>query len=381
MSNYKLNINSVLGDLELDNVSINLSDKVPVAYSLFEKYKSTPGLIMLKDDHFYGLLSRGKFFEVMSRQFMYDLYSKRKISHFFEEDNSQNQLILNSNTTIIEATNQALNRSETDIFEPVIVNCGNNEYRLLDFYHLLVAQNKIQLLMNELLQQANDFKKEVLAITAHDLRNPISAIMGFSDLMEDIDNMDEGRELASHIHKTAAQMNDLVNSFLMSTINDSLEFELEYSNFNINDLIVSVIKGCEHQAEKKKQQITFSMVNTPGKITSDMMKIKEVVENLLSNAIKYSKENRQIAVSLQENNQAVIIGISDQGPGFTEADLKKIFGKFQRLSARPTGNESSTGLGLYIVKKIVDKLNGTIHVESGKEKGSTFTVTLPLTFG
>jgi len=375
---HQLHINSTLSDLELVNASIDTSDYLLAVYDIFGKDKNIPGLILLEDGYFYGLLSKAKFFEVMSKQFMYDIYSKRKVNYFFEEDSSDDYLILNSSTSIIVATHEALKRSEPDIFEPIVVITENNEYRLLDFYQLLVAQNKIQLLMNDLLKQANEFKKEVLAITAHDLRNPIGAILGYSDLMLGNDHIDQTKEFAQYIHTSAAQMLDLVNGFLISSNNDSIEFELEFANFDITDLISYLVKDFEYSAEKKKQKIVFETPNFPIIITSDRLKIKEVLENLLSNAIKYSPEEMLISVSLKKEDYFIEINIKDQGPGFSDSDFKKVFGKFQRLSAQPTANESSTGLGLFTAKKMMDKLNGSIDIVSEPGKGSTFTVKLPL---
>jgi len=374
---HQLHINSVLADLELSNSSADLSDMVFTVYHIFEKDKNTPGLILLKDGHFYGLLSRTKFFETMSKQFMYDLYSKRRIDSFFNDEPSGKYLILSSSTTIIVATNQALNRDGSAIFEPIIVNCGKSDYRLLDFYHLILAQNTIQTLMNELLIQANEFKKEVLAIATHDLRNPIGTIMGFSDLMADSEDISKCKEYAVFIHKTASQMEDLVNSFLVSAINDSIKHKLDFSNFDINELVLSVIKSFELAAVKKNQKMIYEILSFPVNITSDRLKIKEVIENLISNAIKYSEENKRISVVVKKNEDFIEIMVTDQGPGFSESDLKKIFGKFQRLSARPTGDESSSGLGLFITKTIVDNLKGSIDLESEPGKGSTFRVKLP----
>ena len=377
---YQLHINSVLGDLELNNTSASLSDMVMTVYRIFEKDKTTPGLILLKDGQFHGLLTKAKFFEVMSKQFMYDLFSRRRIDSFFTEDFNRNYLILKSSTSIISATNKALNRDESDIFDPIIVKFGNNEHRLLDFYKLLVAQNKIQLSMNELLEQANEFKKEVLAITTHDLRNPIGTILGFTDLLLHENDIVQCKEFAGHIQKTAAQMEDLVKTFLVSTINDSIEYKLEVSNFDIMELLHSIIGDFGISAEKKKQKIVLEAENHQLNIKSDRLKIKEVIENLVSNAIKYSEEKMEIRVSLKRSDNYVEISVKDQGPGFSDSDLKKIYGKFQRLSARPTGNESSTGLGLFITQKIVNKLNGSIELETEPGKGSNFNIKLPLSF-
>jgi signal transduction histidine kinase len=375
--NDKLHINSVLGDLNLIDASVSITDFVPSVYHIFENDKSIPGIIVLKNGKFIGLLSKASFYETMSKQFMYDLYSKRKIDSFFEEEKVQNHLILSSSTSIITATNQVLNRIGSKIFDPIIVTVGNNEYRLLDFFQLLLAQNNIQLVMNELLKQANEFKKDVLAITTHDLKNPIGVILGFSDLIGDLEDIGICKEYARYIFKSASQMEDLVNNFLISTINDSIEYKLEFSNFNISELIQAVIKDFELQSVKKRQKINFSSFDKSVQIKSDRLKIKEVIENLISNAIKYSQENEEIKVSLERDENFIKISVEDNGPGFTDTDLKKIFGKFQKLSAKPTGNESSSGLGLYITKTIMEKLNGTINLESTSGKGSVFVVMIP----
>lgn len=373
----QLQINSVLADLELSYTSIDTSDILLNVYDIFEKNKAVPGLILLKQGQFCGVLSRVKFFEVMSKQYMYDVFSKRRVDYFFEEDQSAKNLILSSSTPIIEATSEALKRKGTEIFEPIIVSSGENQYSLLDFYQLLVAQNKIQLLMNDLLKQANEFKKEVLAIVTHDLRNPIGTILGFSDLISEIEDVDRSKQYGQYIFKSATQMMELVNGFLGSAINDSIEFELEYSNFDIIELIHSVIHSLEHAIEKKKQTIHFNLLIRSLTIKSDRLKMKEILENLLSNAIKFSNEYKEISVLLHSENKFIEIIIKDQGQGFTNEDLKKVFGKFQRLSARPTDNESSSGLGLFITKMIVDKLGGSINLESVYKQGSTFTIRLP----
>jgi signal transduction histidine kinase len=172
-------------------------------------------------------------------------------------------------------------------------------------------------------------------------------------------------------------MEDLVNSFLVSAINDSIKHKLDFSNFDINELVLSVIKSFELAAVKKNQKMVYEILSFPVNITSDRLKIKEVIENLISNAIKYSEENKRISVVVKKNEDFIEIMVTDQGPGFSESDLKKIFGKFQRLSARPTGDESSSGLGLFITKTIVDNLKGSIDLESEPGKGSTFRVKLP----
>ena len=102
------------------------------------------------------------------------------------------------------------------------------------------------------------------------------------------------------------------------------------------------------------------------------------MENLVSNAIKFSQRGTEVGImSIAEPNR-VILEVSDQGPGISLEDQRKLFGKFQKLSARPTGGEHSSGLGLAIVKSLVDKLGGDIEVKSELGKGAIFRVVLPV---
>lgn len=374
----QLHINSTLEDLQLIDVSLDLSDELMSIYSIFDHDKNIPGVCLYNGKIFSGLLSRKRFFEIMSKQFMYDLYSKRKIGYFFSEDMTASQLVINASMKIVDALNLALTRSDDAIYEPIAVYCYPDRYKILDFYELILAQNKVLAVMNGLLKNANEFKNEVLAIAAHDLKNPLGAIKGFSGLITESAESKDCKYYADTINKAAVHMEDLVSKFLLSAINDSTEMELHFSVFNIKDAIESVIRNLSHLAEAKSQTVVFYFEPMNFDIFSDRLKISEVVENLVSNALKYSKANTHVEVTLKRGEPGIQITIADQGPGFTEADQQKIFGKFQRLSARPTGNESSTGLGLFTVKKIIDKLQGSISLDSKPGKGSRFVLEFPV---
>jgi signal transduction histidine kinase len=110
----------------------------------------------------------------------------------------------------------------------------------------------------------------------------------------------------------------------------------------------------------------------------DADRMREAIDNLVSNAIKYSPVGGKIAVAVSHEKNSTIIRIADEGAGLSPEDIGRLFGRFQRLSAKPTGGESSTGLGLSIVKRIVDMHGGHVTAESnGPGRGSTFTLILP----
>jgi signal transduction histidine kinase len=108
--------------------------------------------------------------------------------------------------------------------------------------------------------------------------------------------------------------------------------------------------------------------------------LREAVDNLVSNAIKYTPLGGRMELSMSVDDRGIAIRVKDEGPGLSQEDLSRLFGRFQRLSARPTGGESSTGLGLSIVKRIVELHGGTVGAESaGPGQGATFIIRLPAT--
>jgi signal transduction histidine kinase len=114
-------------------------------------------------------------------------------------------------------------------------------------------------------------------------------------------------------------------------------------------------------------------------VFADENKWTEIADNLINNAIKFSEKNKWIEIIIKEKQEMVILEVKDDGPGFTEEDKKNLFQRFTRLSAQPTNGEDFTGLGLSIVKVLVEAHKGNLWVEPGeKDKGSKFIVEIPV---
>jgi signal transduction histidine kinase len=145
-----------------------------------------------------------------------------------------------------------------------------------------------------------------------------------------------------------------------------------------SEIVDSVILGNIVQANMKSQKLNFKYDSDPI-INADPIKIGEAIDNLVSNAIKYSPKDTTIEINVGVKSDKAIFAVKDQGPGLTDEEQKRVFEKFAKLSARPTGGETSTGLGLSICKKLIELHGGKIYAESeGLGKGSTFRVELPL---
>ena len=138
-----------------------------------------------------------------------------------------------------------------------------------------------------------------------------------------------------------------------------------------------MVEAQRPRALAKSQTLRLESLTGPVPAVIDPSVTVQVIENLVSNAVKYSPPGKNIFVRLLQPAEAIRCEVQDEGPGLSAEDQKKLFGKFARLSAKPTGGEHSTGLGLSIVKKMVEAMNGRVWCESELGKGATFVVQFP----
>lgn len=230
---------------------------------------------------------------------------------------------------------------------------------------------------NERLVHLNQEKNEFLGIAAHDLKNPLTAIMGNAQLAEMAPDPRVATRLLRNISDAANRMRGLIANLLDINAIEQQGLKLNLEACKVHALIQQTLENNELAASKKEIEVRVG-ASADFYATADRNAVLQVLDNLVSNALKYSlpKSNVQIHV-LREGNQ-VLVAVRDQGPGISESDQKKLFRKFTRLSARPTAGESSTGLGLAIVKRLAEAMSGNIQCTSTPGAGSTFTLSLPL---
>jgi len=187
----------------------------------------------------------------------------------------------------------------------------------------------------------------------------------------------EDNVLFDTIMGSITRLNDMISKILNVDAIESQQANIKIEKVDLSKLLHEEVTQFVKEAEKKSITIEASF---PAKVVvmSDPIYLCQIFENLLSNAIKFSYPGSVINLSVTKGKEEVLVLIADQGPGFTQQDMKKIFGKFQRLSAKPTAGESSTGLGLSIVKKYIDLLNGSITCDSEMGEGAVFTISLPM---
>ena len=232
----------------------------------------------------------------------------------------------------------------------------------------------------ERLREMNEEKNEFMGIAAHDLRNPLSAIQGYAEMIiEDAQSLAH-RDLEGNgqrIREAAKRMTEMVQNFLDANRIERGELKLNMAISDLSPLLQSVLETQSPHATAKGKIIQIELPPTPTLALADVSITLQVFENLVSNAVKYSPPGKKIFVRLKAETGVVRFEVEDQGLGLSKEDQKKLFGKFARLSAKPTGGEHSTGLGLSIVKRLVEAMNGKVWCESELGMGAKFIVTIP----
>lgn len=229
------------------------------------------------------------------------------------------------------------------------------------------------------LVQLNAMKDQFVGTVSHDLRNPITSILGYSDLLKNIlaDQDEQTLNFLERIQRNAHHMLDMINDLLdIAKIEAGLEINLEPVNFT--DFLSEQLENYEMSANQKGIKLVYPTPETDSIVQIDPNRFKQVIGNLLSNAIKYTLSEGQVRVSVLEVIGQVIIEIQDTGLGMPEADIPHLFDKFFRVENETHLNEEGTGLGLSIVKAVVEAHHGTITVDSELGKGSCFQISLPL---
>jgi signal transduction histidine kinase len=242
---------------------------------------------------------------------------------------------------------------------------------------------------NEELSLLTSEKDEILNIVSHGLKSQLFGVRSLADSIttaaapvSNVANVTNVAEMSRSISRSATQMSSLVTNLLTVNAQEQGLLKPVLAQTNVTAVLGSVCEQFKEFAAMKSINFSIdSSIDAPQgsalAARADETMLREVLENLLSNAVKYSPHGKNIFVRLKSSSEAVRVEIQDEGPGISDDDQKKLFGKFVRLSAQPTGGEHSTGLGLSIVKKMVEAMNGRVWCESTLGNGATFVVELP----
>lgn len=233
---------------------------------------------------------------------------------------------------------------------------------------------------NLLLQQLNIEKNEFLGIAAHDLKNPLTAItMSASSVRDYYDRMpvEAIQERLGSIVVAAQRMASTITNLLDINAIETGNLNVICQPTSIDPIVRRCVSDYKERAQAKQITLHYTPPNEQVQANIDASIMAEILDNLISNALKYSPLGKQVFVRLSTSNGKARVEIEDEGPGLSAADKTKLFGKFARLSAQPTGGEHSTGLGLSIVKRFAEAMQGRVWCKSDAGTGATFIVEFP----
>lgn len=234
---------------------------------------------------------------------------------------------------------------------------------------------------NEQLKRLNEQKNMLLGMAAHDLRNPLYLIEGYSDfLLKDSAAAlsDDQRTVIAAIHGSSTFMVGMINDLLDVHKIETGKMELKLEVADFARILHNVIERQGFAVRTKGVEISTAIPDGIPHFLFDPARIEQVMGNLLDNAIKFSFAGARIEVTVQYDDNEVRFSVRDYGPGIPEKELGRLFKPFSTTSVKPTGNEKSTGLGLAIAESIVTRHHGRIWVESEEGKGSQFSFALPI---
>lgn len=276
--------------------------------------------------------------------------------------------------------------SQTITLDFMFLPDGLNEL-LVRAQHLLDYKNyhkKGLQMETSIRQQADelDFLKQeqndLMSIVSHDLKSPLSKLSGLTQLLPLVGELNEEQkkclDMANEVIENGKK---LIDEILTITAYDVLKGRKEKEKLNLPLYLQELIAAHLQIAQNKKISLSLKE-NTDLEVMIDKTSLSRIMDNLISNALKFTESGKSVELDYTSEAGYFQISVKDEGPGFSQEDRQKMFRKFQRLSARPTAGEASTGLGLSIVKSLVDRLEGEIILETELEKGSVFHIRFPI---
>jgi two-component system sensor histidine kinase/response regulator len=263
------------------------------------------------------------------------------------------------------------------------LDSGGVDYITKPFNHAeLISRVRTQLTLKftrDHLKRLAEDKDELTGILTHDLKNYLGGINMSAELLHSyIDKFKDERlrVLAENISRSSSLCLAFLKEFLANSAADH-GLPLKPTRLNFVDVVGNVVNQYQEPALRKQLTLQTDFTKEPAYVLADPLALNQILDNLISNAIKFSPLGKNIFITVRPTAHGGECTVRDEGPGFTPEDRERMFRRYGRLSARPTGGETSTGLGLSIVRKLVQAMNGDLTCQSTTNQGATFVVSLP----
>ncbi len=303
---------------------------------------------------------------------MIDLKKAQKIITLQKKELERKNAEINRQKNALERTFQKFRQRTIELFGKMI--------DLKKAYNIIQQQKDEIENQRKLLHEINANKDKFFSILAHDLKNPIGGFLGLTEVMADgMSDLspEEQQNFAVLMHNSSKQLYSLLENLLHWARSQTGALQLKTKVLNIDKLVDDVISQALTNASLKQITIVKNSLTQP-EVFADEDTLSTVLRNLVSNAIKFSHNNSSIEINISQNQKIAVVSVMDQGLGIAQEDIKKLFRIDHNPSRIGTAKEKGTGLGLILCKEFIERNGGTIKVESELDKGSTFTITVPL---
>ncbi len=251
------------------------------------------------------------------------------------------------------------------------INFNGTGYREIEELSDTLNDTAIQL------QKADQITKDLIANVSHDLRTPLTMISGYGEVIRDVPGENTPENIQVIIDE-ADRLTTLVNNLLDISKLQSGAIDVNISTININDLIIRVSNAYSTMMEKNGYKFILDIDNGDCYVRADSIRIEQVFYNLINNAITHIGEDKSVFINCKQNNETLRVEIIDHGQGIAESDIPLIWQRYYKVDKQHTRPETGSGLGLSIVKTILDLHKANYGVESVVGKGTTFWFELPI---
>jgi len=257
---------------------------------------------------------------------------------------------------------------------------GANDY-LTKPVNISAAVARIESQLN--LSHMAAIKDDIVRFASHDLKKPLIIMMDIAEVLKD--DIQSGKplpedtvEIINVLIKTGHNMQDIISGFLDQEVLRQGREERDYHPLEINNIIKACVMSNYDYAERKGIDLKYSPAPDSLKVAASEFRLLQIMENLIGNAMKYCPRGSTVNVITRREGDELFVEVMDNGPGLQEDDFPKLFIKHATLSNQPTGNETSTGVGLALCKQLIKLDNGNIGARNNPDAGVTFWISLPV---
>ena len=342
-----IHANSTLADLPTVAWVVDAATPTEQVKAEFDRRPDLPGVIVLTEGKLTAIVARDTFFRRLSGPYCRELFLRRPIQGFVANWPSD-LLRLPADCSIHAAAELALARPNEHSYEPILVDYGDGDLRLLDTHALLIAQSQLLALSKVIAEQrdaaeaANRSKSEFLANISHELRTPLHGILSYARFgVEEAEAGDRGelREFFDNVGRSAETLLDLVNDLLDLSKLEAGRMTFDLQPTGMDTLIEVVVDEFRSMIARKEIRIRYRKPERPTTVLADAERFKQVIRNLLSNAVKFSPPKAaRSTCALRRIGKALLISVRDEGPGIPPDELELVFDKFVQSSKTKSGS-------------------------------------------